>query len=125
MFTKKISGLRNLPYAQRLAVLNSDSLELRGLKTDLCEVYKIRHGLIDLWFDDFFVRNTGGRTRGHSEKLVVPLNKGRISQRFFSHRVVEKWNALSDHCVTRLSLKSFKASLEDEGLSRYVITFFT
>jgi ribonuclease P/MRP protein subunit RPP40 len=96
VFTKRIPGLREgVSYGDRLAVLNLESLELRRLKTDLCEVYKIRHRLCGLSFSDFFQFSHNVHTRGHSDKLVVPLNRGRISERFFSHRVVEKWNSLS------------------------------
>jgi hypothetical protein len=126
VFTKRIPGMREgVSYGERLAILKLESLELRRLKTDLCEVYKIRHQLCGLTFNDFFTFSHNMYTRGHSQKLVVPLNRGRISERFFSHRVVEKWNSLSEHCVSQLTLSAFKRVLDSEDLSRYIVTIFT
>ena len=39
-FTKKLSGLKHMPYKDRLLFLNTDSLELRRLKSDLLQCIK-------------------------------------------------------------------------------------
>ena len=54
VFTKRIPGMKNMSYMARLKELGLETLELRRLKTDLCEVFKIRHGLSGLDFDDYF-----------------------------------------------------------------------
>lgn len=54
-FTKRIFGLYNLTYHQRLICLGLESLELRRLRADLLLVYKIVFGLIlDLEMKTFF-----------------------------------------------------------------------
>ena len=45
-FTKRLPGLKNLSYKERLAATNLDTLELRRLRTDLIVCYKIVFGLI-------------------------------------------------------------------------------
>jgi hypothetical protein len=45
-FTKYLPGLSSLPYHQRLAKLNLESLELRRLRIDLVLLYKILFGII-------------------------------------------------------------------------------
>ena len=40
-FTKKISGLANLKYPQKLAKLNLPSLEFRQIRGGMIELYKI------------------------------------------------------------------------------------
>ena len=45
-----------LNYNDRLQRLKLESLELWRLKADLMMYYKIVHEVVDLEFDDFFVR---------------------------------------------------------------------
>ena len=44
-FTKRIPQLASLPYFERLAFLNLDTLERRRLKTDLVSYFKITKGI--------------------------------------------------------------------------------
>lgn len=53
-FTKKLDGLRDLPYAERLTICDLPSLELRRLWADLVLCHKIIHKQIALDFDEFF-----------------------------------------------------------------------
>src|SRR5207244_3806641 len=47
-FTKRLYGLSELSYSDRLKALGTESLELLRLKADLCMYYKIIVELIDL-----------------------------------------------------------------------------
>jgi hypothetical protein len=44
-YTKRISSLAHLPYLERLAALNLEPLEIRRLRLDLIQYYKIFHNL--------------------------------------------------------------------------------
>ena len=55
-YTKRLTGLRDKSYKERLEVYQLISLELRRLHTDLILCYKIEKSLINLKFDDFFWR---------------------------------------------------------------------
>ena len=116
--------MENMSYKNRLKELGLESLELRRLKMDLCELYKIRHGLSGLRFEDHFKLSNNTRTRGHSEKLELPACRGRISHDVFFFRVVKHWNSLSDYCVTRPSLHAFKACLLKENLDSKALKDF-
>jgi len=52
-FTKRLRGLRNISYAERLKLLNLDTLESRRLKFDLIYCYKIIFGLLRVNRDEF------------------------------------------------------------------------
>ena len=40
IFTKKIPPLKNVPYHERLAMIDSETLELRRLKSDMAMLFK-------------------------------------------------------------------------------------
>ena len=56
--------------------------------------------------------NMDGRTRGHSLKLFIPRCETDIRSRFFSVRVLEQWNRLSESVVSTGSLVGFKQELD-------------
>jgi len=53
-FTKRLQGLRDLPYTERLRLLNLQSLEVRRLYFDLILCYRIVFGLVSVNAGDFF-----------------------------------------------------------------------
>jgi hypothetical protein len=116
--------MKDMSYEARLKALNLESLELRRLKYDLCELYKMhRDPSSALKFEKFFTLSHNVRTRGHSLKLELPPCRGRSSHDTFKFRVVEKWNVLSDYTVTRPTLASFKNALDKEELSAQLRVF--
>ena len=62
-FTKRLRGLRNLSYCDRLTKLGLCTLEQRRLHLDLLYCYKIVFGLVNVNFDDFFALSTNTNTR--------------------------------------------------------------
>ena len=107
-YTKRIPGLRDRTYSQRLRILRLDSLELRRLRADLLGVYKIVHGVNNLKFDEFF-QFCSNNTRGHAFKLYpIRCNKS-VRKAFFADRVVKAWNALKYDVVGALNIDIFKA----------------
>ena len=53
-FTKRLQGLWDSPYSDRLLMCGLQSLELRRINIDLILVYKIVYKLVSLDFDSFF-----------------------------------------------------------------------
>jgi len=120
-FTKRLRGLRNLSYAERLTKLGLPSLELRRLQLDLIYCYKIVFGLVKLNCADFFEFSTVSNTRGHAYKLYKPrCSKGRIN--FFSSRVINVWNSLPD-TVSFVSFNAFKRSIVTVDFSNFLKCF--
>ena len=116
--TKLIGCLRNLPYEERLKILGLTSLELRRIRGDLIQVFKMVHGFDGLGFDDFFIFSNVTRTRGHRFKLKSKRSRLDVRKYFFSQRVVDEWNGLAESVVTSASVNSFKNSLDKFFRSR-------
>ena len=72
-FTKRLHGLKDMSYTNRLNICNIESLEIRRLHTDLITLFKIIHGFIycnNISFNFSSISNQGNRTRGNSYKLI-------------------------------------------------------
>ena len=119
-FTKRLLGMDQLPYAERLTQLGLQSLEQRRLITDLILYYNIIPGHSSLTFSDFFSFTHNPSSRGHSLRISIPLVKTNIHKHFFSCRAVNCWNSLPDSVVTATSKSSFKRSLSKVNLQSYI-----
>ena len=110
IFTKKLPGMRNLHYEERLLVLSLESLEVRRIKNDLVNTcFKILKGMTSITCSEFFTLS-GGCTRGHSLKLYYPDSRVNIRAQFFAIRVIDVWNRLlrlPPHIVTADTVASF------------------
>ena len=82
----------------------------RRNRADLIELFRISKGLSAISLESFFELDTSGRTRGHSLKL----RRRRFrtdTRKFFSQRVVNRWNTLDEEVVTAGSVEVFKKRL--------------
>jgi len=86
-FTKRLRGLRNISYAERLKLLNLDTLGDRRLKFAIIYCYKIIFGLVCVNCDEFFELATS-RTRGHPFKLHKRFSSSSAPSLFFSERLI-------------------------------------
>ena len=118
-FTKRLPGLSNLPYRERLKSLDIPSLELRRLQTDLFWCYKIIFGMVDVKCDEFFALSTFTSTRGHSYKLYKHRSLTGVRANFFTERVVNIWNNLPAN-VDFGSFAKFRRSVIHTDFSRYL-----
>jgi len=71
-FTKRLPGLKDHSYDERLKLLNLQRLELRRIWSDLLWCYKIVFGLARVNKEEFFTLRLS-RTRGHPYKLLSIL----------------------------------------------------
>ena len=122
-YTRRIDTLFELSYRDRLRYCNLELLELRRLKRDLCLVYKIIHGLIDLHFNEFFEYVPHSRTRGHVYKLYPKHGSTIRCLTSFAFRVVNPWNSLSSHVVESASINIFKHKLN--RINEHLETFLS
>ena len=119
-FTKRLSGLTDLSYNERLVNLKLQSLEHRRLLSDLTMCFNIVHGFTALQVADFFTFSTTSTTRGHSLKLVAPPFRNNVRKFVFSSRVVPVWNSLPEHIVNAQTSKIFKRLLSLYDLSKFL-----
>ena len=75
-------------------------------------MYKIMHGIDRIDPKDLFSFHEGYSTRGHSLKVYKRRCRLTTTAHSFSHRIVDRWNALPDHVVNSKSVNSFKNNLD-------------
>lgn len=110
--TRLIPNFKDMSYEQRLKQLNLPTLVYRRLRGDMIQVYKYLHNknTVDT---KMFKKAEYTSTRGHSLKLFKERNSLNIRQHFFSQRIVEWWNSLSEEVLTAPSVDTFKARLDN------------
>jgi len=117
-FTKRLNGLPDLPYCERLNATNLPSLSCRRVRADLIMLYKIVHNLVDPELSKLFklmssVSLTNMVTKGHSLKLHQPKPRTDMLKYAFQCRVVQCWTCLPHNVCSAVSLSSFKCLLTD------------
>ena len=120
-FTKRLSGMEELQYSDRLKLLGTESLEKRRLKSDLCMYYKIIYELVDLPVDDFFCFRTG-ITRNNGLCLNMNSFRSNAERYYFKNRCIRAWNMLPFSVVNSTSLFTFKRGLANFDFRKYLRT---
>jgi hypothetical protein len=110
-FTRMFPQLRAMDYSDRLERLGLWSLEERRNRADLLEVFKMAKGFSAIKLETFFEVGNTERTRGHSLKLRKHHSGCNIRHHFFSERVINRWNALSQETVNCATVNQFKGRL--------------
>ena len=113
MTCRKIFVLTNIADGGRLERLKLITLEERRNRSDLVELFKMSKGLSAIRWNLFFRADNSDRTRGHSKKLVQERFKLDVRKYFFSQRVENRWNGLSEDVVSAGTVETFKKRLEE------------
>jgi len=116
--TKIISECRNLNYKDRLEYSGLTTLEDRRNRGDMIEVFKLTKGFSKIDRNKLFNYSVDTRTRGHAFKLVKDRPRLDVRKNFFSHRVVNIWNALPSDVVESESVNIFKNRYDKYSLGR-------
>ena len=116
-FTKRLPGLQNLTYQERLKFLQLETLEFRRLKSDMILLYKIFFRQIDTDFSKFIELHSYTSTRGHPYKLGVPFARTDTFKYSFV-RTFPVWNSLTK--ANFASLENFKSFLTYENLDHFL-----
>lgn len=111
-FTRLFPHLRGLPYEERLHQLGLWSLEERWNRADLLEIFKMVKGFTATPWSVFFHRAEDKITRGHSWKLTKNHCHCNTRLQFFSQRVINRWNSLTEEDISVSSVNCFKNRLE-------------
>ena len=110
-FTQMFPHLRSLSYENRLRQLGLWFLEERRNKADLTELFKMTKGFSSTPRSHFSKKAEDTSTRGHTWKLVKKHSGCDTRLHFFSQRVINKWNNLSQEYVDSQSINCFKGQL--------------
>jgi hypothetical protein len=111
-FTKRIPGLRYLPYAERIRRLKTTTLELRRIHLDLIFTYKLCHNKMRIDKSKFFIFKTS-QTRGHRLTIRKPKPNKIIRKSFYSSRIVDIWNSLPENIALAPNITTFKRELSN------------
>ncbi len=89
------------------------TLEERRVRGNMIETYNILKGFDKIGDNDkdflkLAVRGHHLETRGHSLKLAKPRHRTSKRNKFFSSRIINKWNSLTEHVITSTSVNMFK-----------------
>ena len=115
--TRSIDGFRNLPYKIRLKRLNLTTLATRRRRGDLIQMYKIVHKQDTVnWHSNFNNNTTIKRvygSRGNGYRIVRELVRNCLPRfNFFTNRVVNDWNSLTNDVIESKSMNTFKTNLD-------------
>ena len=112
-FTKRIDGMSNLDYSERLRKLKLPSLEYRRLRGDLIETFKITHDIYDpTTTKSLLTLSNITNTRSHPYKLTKNFVNTLKYQKFFTNRIITNWNNLPLDIVTSDNVNSFKNKID-------------
>ena len=117
--TKIVKDLRNAEYPDRLKALKLTKLEDRRTRGDMILTYRLLNGLEDIDYTKFFTLDKCPyELRGHSRKLFKPGPNLDIRKYFFSQRVIDKWNSLTEEEVTAPNTRVFKLRYDKAEMER-------
>ena len=117
--TKIVKDLRDLEYPERLKALKLTKLEDRRTRGDMILTYRLLNGLEDIDYRKFFTLDERRyNLRGHSKKLKKPRASLDVRKYFFSHRVIDKWNSLTEEEVTAPNTRVFKLRYDKAEIER-------
>ena len=81
--------------------------------------YRILTGKEGIDYEKFCkLENSHHNTRGHSRKIFKTREHLNVRRNFFSWRVIEKWNKLTDYEVTATSTAVFKKRYDEQEAIR-------
>jgi len=92
-------------------LVNLTTLEMRRLRGDLIEMFKIFKGF-DYLEPAIFFELSQAHTRGDSLKLVKPRYRLDIRKFSFAHRVIDVWNSLDESIIVCDSINGFKNRID-------------
>ena len=111
-WTKHISSVNSLEYADRLRTLNLFSVKGRPLRADLIQCWRIFQGMSCIAASDKFLLTPHWGTRVQCYKFFFADNPDWCEEVLLQVRCVPVWNSLPQHVVSAPSLPCFKKLLE-------------
>ena len=124
-FLKTICRRCSVPsdnYPHRLKMLDMKSLEYRRIEFDQIFMYKIKHKIVDLNFEDFFRHlDTPYSLRSNDSKVNRTKTNKLPKENFFVLRAAKVWNQLPKNIVNASSLNIFKNLLRSFNLSKFTV----
>ena len=114
--TRIVSGTTGMSYQQRLNYLELPSLEERRTRGDMILTYRLLSGEEGIDYRKFFKLSDEHYVlrEQHSKKLARKTNLLAVRYNFFSQRVINKWNKLSEYEVSAPCTSEFKRRYDEK-----------
>ena len=109
--TKLVPELRNLEYGDMVRALKLPSLYYTRARGEMIKTYKYLHGIYQVDRMPIELDNNT-ITRGHILKVKNERVTARQRKHYFRHRVVNRWNTLTEYVVSAPSLNIFNSRLD-------------
>jgi len=122
-FTKRLQGMWNKGYNDRLRLLNTHSLEHRHIYSDLVLCFQLLSNGFNSQLVNTLIMSTDNRTRGHNLKLIKQRCSVDATKYYFTNRVVNIWNSLPSHIVSSPTLSTFKSRLLKHDFTSHLMVF--
>jgi hypothetical protein len=107
-FTKRLCGLREMTYEQRLSHLQLESLEARRRQADLLVVFKALRGLLHIDPKTLGVELCTTSTRANSINININRASCVLAGKSFNYRISKIWNSLPANVKQSSSINVFK-----------------
>jgi len=109
----RIETLRGCSYEERLRKSNLPTLMLRRRRGHLIQMFKIVKGKdnFNYHYQPQKFELDLGRGR-HDERIRMQLTKLRIRNHFFTNRVANDWNSLTQEIIDKDNINLFKNSID-------------
>ena len=104
--TKRIIGIKDKDYQERLNLLKIPSVKFRKCRGDHNEIYKICHKLYAIYLFEFVSDQSS--TRDHNFKVIKQHVKTNSFLHFFTNCIVNLWNNLPSEIVNLPTMNTFK-----------------
>jgi hypothetical protein len=108
---RMLRELKGSSYQNQLKKLNILSLQARRLRNQLITIYKMRRGLINLNFRDFFHVHENRTTRGHNCHITPKFAKNNYRLYYFTVSSASLWNKFSQEDIDSPSVETFKSKI--------------
>ena len=110
--TKLISGMKDIPYQERLKALNLPSLQYRRKRGNMIVMYKIINGIVRIDSNKLLSLRTNTRTRGHNRKIFKEHATKLCRINNFTQKSTNDWNSLPLKIISAPTLNNFKNQLD-------------
>jgi ribonucleases P/MRP protein subunit RPP40 len=108
-----VPSLKKFNYQERLNILGLTTLQRRRTRGDMIEAYKLITKKEKIDFNQFFKLGTNDHyLRGHSKKIEKTRSRLDVRKNFFSQRIVNDCNKLSQHAVDAPTVNTFKNRID-------------
>ena len=123
--TKLVRGLRDLEYEERLRILELPKLKDRRTRGDMILTYRLINGEEGIPYQKFFTLQDGhyDLRETHSKKIAKPglVRNLEVRKFFFSQRIINEWNKLTEYEVSARSTSTFKVRYDEMEKRRQLV----